>query len=390
MAGRRGRRTFGAVRELPSGRWQASYLGPNGKRYSAKTEDGTGLTFDTSRAADAWLAKRSVEIGEGRWVDPDLVSPDALTFGDYAEEWLAHRDLEVRTRDHYRALLDNYLFPTFEHAAIVAITPTKVREWHASLDPRKPTAKSHAYGLLRTIMGTAATDEIVLANPCRIRGAGQTKRARTIRPASLGELQAIVEAIPARYRAMVLLASWCALRFGELAELRRADVEIREVTTEDGNTVKVGTVRIRRGVVRSKAGEMIVKGPKSEAGVRSIAIPPHLVPIIEAHLEEYGVKPKGLLFPSADDPTEHMVHSTLNKVWLKARKTADREDLAFHDLRHTGAVLAAVTGATLAELMARLGHSTPGAAMRYQHAAADRDRAIADALSRLVTNSADT
>jgi hypothetical protein len=46
--------------------------------------------------------------------------------------------------------------------------------------------------------------------------------------------------------------------------------------------------------------------------------------------------------------------------------------------------LAASTGATLAELMARLGHSTPGAALRYQHAAKDRDRVIADALSKLV------
>jgi len=54
-----------------------------------------------------------------------------------------------------------------------------------------------------------------------------------------------------------------------------------------------------------------------------------------------------------------------------------------HDLRHTGATLAAATGAALAELMARLGHTSPGAAMRYQHAANDRDRVIAEALSRL-------
>ena len=48
------------------------------------------------------------------------------------------------------------------------------------------------------------------------------------------------------------------------------------------------------------------------------------------------------------------------------------------------AVLAASTGATLAELMARLGHTTPGAALRYQHAAQGRDRVIAAALSDLV------
>jgi len=78
-----------------------------------------------------------------------------------------------------------------------------------------------------------------------------------------------------------------------------------------------------------------------------------------------------------------MAPSTLYKVYYPARKAADREDLRWHDLRHTGAVLAAQTGATLAELMGRLGHSTPGAAMRYQHAAADRDAEIAKRLSRL-------
>jgi len=70
-------------------------------------------------------------------------------------------------------------------------------------------------------------------------------------------------------------------------------------------------------------------------------------------------------------------------VYYPARVAAGRPDLRFHDLRHTGAVLAATTGATVAELMARLGHSTAGAAMRYQHATQDRDRIIALRLSDL-------
>jgi integrase len=70
-------------------------------------------------------------------------------------------------------------------------------------------------------------------------------------------------------------------------------------------------------------------------------------------------------------------------VFYPAREVAGRPDLRFHDLRHTGAVLAAATGATLAELMARLGHSTVSAALKYRHAAADRDKAIAAALPKL-------
>ena len=74
----------------------------------------------------------------------------------------------------------------------------------------------------------------------------------------------------------------------------------------------------------------------------------------------------------------------LTRVCYPARKAAGRPDLRFHDLRHTGAVLAAQTGATLAELMGRLGHSTSQAAMTYQHAAADRDAVIASRLSDMI------
>lgn len=79
-----------------------------------------------------------------------------------------------------------------------------------------------------------------------------------------------------------------------------------------------------------------------------------------------------------------MAPSTLYKVYYPARKAAGRPDLRWHDLRNNGAVLAAQTGDTLAELMGRLGHSTPGAALRYQHAAADRDAEIAKRLSAVV------
>lgn len=113
-------------------------------------------------------------------------------------------------------------------------------------------------------------------------------------------------------------------------------------------------------------------------------IPPHLLPIVKAHLRRHvAVGRNALLFPAAGDPTAHMAPATLYRVFYPARKAAGRPDLRFHDLRHTGATLAAATGATLAELMARLGHSTPGAALRYQHASRDRDRVIAEALSAL-------
>jgi integrase len=167
---------------------------------------------------------------------------------------------------------------------------------------------------------------------------------------------------------MVLLAAWLGLRFGELAELRRGDVDL------DGRVV-----RVQRGVTRA-AGELWVGDPKSEAGRRTVGIPPHLVPMLADHLEAHvGADPGALLFPARHGG--HLAPSSLYRVFYPARDKAGRPDLRFHDLRHTGATLAAATGATIAELMSRLGHSSPAAAMRYQHAAADRDRAISEALS---------
>ena len=374
MAKRNGKRYFGNVRRLPSGRYQARYSGPDGQSYAAKKPNGKPLTFDTQGDAEAWLALRHSEILRGAWLPTSEPEAAPILFHVYATTWLAGRDIEDTTTDHYGQLLRDHVLPTFGAAPITSIAPTAVREWHAALkDKTGPTQRAHAYGLLRTIMNTAVADEMIPANPCRVRGAGQSKRVKKIRPATLPELETLVMALPARYRLMALFAAWCALRFGELAELRRSDID-----------VKNKVLHIRRGVVRTKTKGRVVKGPKSDAGKRSVNIPPHLVPLVKAHLRDHvTVDRDALLFPSTGDPTAQLAPSTLYRVYYPAREAAGRSDLRFHDLRHTGAVLAAATGATLAELMARLGHSTAGAALRYQHAAEDRDKAIAKALSKL-------
>jgi integrase len=381
------RREFGQVRLQRSGRWQARWR-LSGVWYTARREsDGGSLTFTTRRKAEDYLASVRRDVEAGRWQPPHAMSK-APTLREYADAWLMSRDLQPTTRGHYRQVLDAHIYPTFGDTAVTAITPAAVRGWHADLARSKgskvkdrPTARAHAYGLLRTILNTAVADDLIPSNPCRVRGGGQAKRVKRIRPATLAELTALVDAMPERYRVMVLLASWCGLRFGELAELRRHDVDLTN-----------GVIHVRRGMVRAKADDpsgaklvLLVKGPKSDAGRRDVTIPPHLLPAVADHVKRHAqVGAQGLLFPAGHGG--HLVPSTLYRVFYPARDAAGRPDLRFHDLRHTGATLAAATGATLAELMARLGHSTPGAAMRYQHASADRDRVIAEALSKLATD----
>jgi integrase len=363
---RKGKRYFGSLRTLPSGRVQARYTAPDGRTYAAP------VTFDSRQYAEAFLARVHADIQADRWVSPH--TPKAVRgsdFRDYATAWLAGRDLADRTRDDYAQVLRDHILPAFRTLPVTAITPAAVREWHTALkDKTGLTMRAHAYGLLRTIMNTAVADEVIAANPCRVRGGGSVKRAKKIRPASLPELEVLVKALPDKYLLMALLACWCGLRFGELAELRRSDID-----------AKNAVVHVRRGVVRVRGGRK-VKGPKSEAGRRDVAIPPHLVPLVKDHLHKYVLPRRdALVFRAASGG--HLAPATLYRVYYPAREAAGRPDLRFHDLRHTGAVLAAATGATLAELMARLGHSTAGAALRYQHAAADRDKVIAAALSKL-------
>ena len=180
----------------------------------------------------------------------------------------ADRDLKPRTRELYRNLLDDVILPDLGGERLDRITPALVREWYARLDPERATRRAHAYGLLRTVLGSAVTDDILTANPCKVPGGSHAPKQHTTKIASLDELDTIVKAMPERYRAMVLLAAWCGLRFGELTELRRSDLDMAE-----------GVVHVRRGVVRA-GGEVIVGTPKSSAGIRTVSIPPHVRPAV--------------------------------------------------------------------------------------------------------------
>lgn len=351
----------GTTRQLSSGRWQARFRGPDGILRPAP------VTFETKLDAGAWLASQSRDVSRGLWL-PTVKAAGAPTLNTYANGWLTSRELKPSTRAHYRTLLDQHILPSLGGHPLDKIEPATVRAWHGTLDSTRPTQRAHAYGLLRAMLTTAVADDLMPTNPCRIRGAGTVRKQHKTRVASLAEMEVLVEAMPDRYRPMVLLAAWCGLRFGELTELRRKDIDLDDLR-----------IHVDRGVTRVN-GQMIVGDPKSEAGRRTVTIPPHLLPVLESHLDRHvGGVGESLLFPARHG--EHMAPASLYRVFYPAREKAGRPDLRFHDLRHTGATLAAATGATLADLMARLGHSTPAAALRYQHAAADRDRAIAEALS---------
>ena len=125
---------------------------------------------------------------------------------------------------------------------------------------------------------------------------------------------------------------------------------------------KNGVLKVRRGVFWIGGQGASVATPKTPSSIGDVNIPPHLLPTVRAHLAAMPPGADVLLFPARAGT--HLRPSSFRKRWLKACEAAGRPDLHFHDLRHTGATMAASTGATLAELMARLGHTTPNAALR--------------------------
>jgi integrase len=365
IVAKRRRRGTGAVRRLPSGRYQAK-VRVDGIYYPAPA------TFDVKEAATVWLHRQLDAIDDGSWNPPTDASKLTDTFGDYAEVWLASRKLKPRTAAQYRGYLDDYLIPAWGKRKMRTIAVAQVESCYHELK-LPPTTKSHVYGLLRTILNGAWRRDLIESNPCRVEGAGAAKRQTRTEIPTAEQIAALAAAMPSsKYQAMVLVSAWCGLRFGETTELRRSDF----VVDDDGLPT---IVRVRRAVTRVN-GEFVVGTPKSEAGVRDVVIPPHIRPVLQAYLQTLPDGSKSLVFP-ASRTGGHIQPSSLYKPFYRARTAVGLPKLRWHDLRHFAGTTAAVAGATMGEVMARLGHSTQHAAMRYQGVAANRDAAIATALS---------
>ncbi len=372
---RKSPRTFGKVLRLPSGRYRASYLAPDGKRRAGET------TFGTVADANAWLATVQADIVNKKWRPPE---PSRETVGAYAARWLAlgvgrdDRPLSPTTAELYDLLWRRWLQPTFADVALGDVSVEMVRTWLAGTRAEHPTSTqpAKAYRLLRAILNVAVDDEKIPANPCRIRGAG--KESAPERPVAMPEqVLAIADAIEGQYRALVIMGAWCSLRFGELAGLRRSRVDLLH-----------RKIHVTEQLVELAGGKTMFKSPKSDSG-RVVDVPAELVPILEDHLAHYvGSEPDALLFTS---PEGHPLRRTkFRPRWASACGKAGVTGLHFHDLRGSGATWAAVAGATLPELMHRLGHRTHTAALRYQHATAERHREVADRLGALLRDSAIT
>lgn len=362
-----GKRRFGTVRRLTSGRWQVRYTAEDGIRRLAPT------TFDTKKDADRWLVATEADMMRGDWLDPDA---GKVSLKEFADRWVKERDLKARTREEYERHLRLHVLDQLGKRPLSEINPGHVRTGRNALVAagvgRSTVAKT--YRIVHAIFATAVDDDLIRRNPCRIKGAGQAKTEE--RPTvTLDQVFAIAGAIQPRYRLMVLLAAFAQLRFGELIALRRRSINLETME-----------LRVRQATAEMEDGSQVDDDPKSEAGKRPISLPSALRTDVEVHVAGFAEPgATGRLFIGSRGGIPRC--RNFNRVWKKALADAGIPasiGLHLHDLRHTGSTWSAQSGATLKELMARIGHSSTRAAMIYQHATRDRDQAIATALDALI------
>jgi integrase len=368
VAGGRQRSAWGSVRRLPSGRYQARHRA-DGVWRAAPT------TFTTKRDAEAFLAATRADLERGTWLDPDA---GKVRVRDYAVTWLVQRpNLRPRSREGYEILLRLHILPELGNVELSKLSPSRVRGWHSGLlnsgKPGPPTV-AKCYRLLHAILATAVEDELIVKNSAALRGASTERPAE--RPvATVEQVYGLANAIGPRYRAMVLLATFAGLRLGELRALRRNRLDLLH-----------RTVQVVEQYQELSGGELVLGPPKTDAGRRTVSIPDVLISDLETHLENFAAPgPNGLVFCSEDGPGKPLNRKPFYRAWGHATEACGLDGFRFHDLRHTGNTLAAATGASTKELMARMGHASPRAALIYQHATRDRDAAIAQGLSDLIT-----
>ena len=376
-------RPFGSVRELPSGRFQATWR--------VGLEHGS-QTVDDEDAARDWLDRVRLSIKAGTWRAPSAT----VTLGEYAQAWLSRRhDLKATTADLYSGLLDRHvLADLISRVRLRDLDSERIAKWNARVRKVRvetivvgttvhdvkhggPTVAAQAYRLLRTILGDAVRDQLIETNPCTLRGAGSTKVQRPELLATPSDIDALADALPQRHRALLLVLAWGGLRIGEALALTRADVDLA-----------AGTVRVHLRVKRLSTGVVDVDVPKSSAGQRTVVLPQSVVDDLGEHLNRFtGDLPGHLIFPNSSGG--YMNSRTFSQTFDRAKaRTGVDQRLRVHDLRATALTLAAHSGATVRELQDRAGHATADVAMLYQRVAQDRQRQIAANLDALRTEAA--
>lgn len=244
----------------------------HGKWPTVKNADGATVRYRKKRDAERAADDAEAEVRGGRWHDP---SAGRETFGQWANVWFARQDLSPRTMGNYRLTLETILLPTFEDEALGDIDADRVQVWEKQLatDGYKPESIRTYRGVLSVVLGDAATEGKIPANPVtrprgRGRRAGKARHRAPEKPVVsplgallLAERSAVLSGRDDEFVLVAMLA-WTGARWGEAAGLER-------------RYFRMSTLRIEQQLGELDDGTWLM-GPPKEDSRRDVDLPPFL------------------------------------------------------------------------------------------------------------------
>lgn len=344
------RRTFGRIRRLTSGRWQARYLAVDG------TETPAPFTFATKTAADQWL--RGVEVDVRRGVALDHRTAERTSLADYCDGWVdTHaqaRHLTAMTAEGYRSLIEACILARVVDGRqeglgslpVGHLRQTDVKRWQAALarDGLSAARRLRALRVLSMICDDAVDDLLLPVNPCRRvpRPSLPAAEPTILTPEQVGQLAAEADAVTAL---IVLLMAYCGLRLGEALALRKRHLDGTTLTVVES----VGEV----------AGKQHFSDTKTHQQ-RTVPVPATLAAQLDLHAK--AMLPDAWLFPSKTGVP--LTYKTFRRRFDKACKLAKLDGVTPHDLRATCGSWVAESAGVL-EAARRLGHATSSVTTRH-------------------------
>jgi integrase len=372
-------------------RWFNTVKGPDGKPVRVKTQlHGVGLRYRVryidpttgrerkksfpdraKRAAENFLTSVEADKLRGTYIDPDA---GLMLFRDYAETWLRTRRMDESTREGMEIRVRKHLYPYFGHRQLSSIKPGNIREWDRQMeDVIGPGTRSVTFTHLRTILGAAVDDGKIGLNPCTAKSVDPPRPIeRKVVPWTTGQVDAIRDAIPPRYKSMVDVGRGAGMRQGEILGVSPEDIDY-----------KGGWIYVRRQVKRVRS-RLVFGLPKNDKE-RRIPLSQTLAKTLARHAENFP--PVSVTLPWEDPAKGELVTIVLlfttppgkaiNRnnfnagVWHPALERAGIERsraTGMHALRHLFASVLLNAGETIKALAEYLGHADPGFTLRvYTH-----------------------
>jgi integrase len=297
--------------------------------------------FATEDEAEVWLAEQHVAVARGAFVSPTGAK---TLYRDYWSVFLAESHLRPSSVETYQAHGRRHILPVFGHRPLGSLRRNEIQAWVNRL-PVAPRTTQTILRVLQSCLTAAVTDELIPKSPAAgVRA--PTARRRTLVVPTAEEVEALADAMYARYRLAVYLGAEVGLREGEILGLRMQDLDLlgRKLT-------------VCRQAQTLSDGVHVDLPPKTDAAYRTISLDPETVEVIALHLATYPVQAGGLVFTSAAG--KPVRRNLFGEAWTSAKqRTKIDRPLRFHDLRHRYASVLIADGCDALTVKTLMGHSS--------------------------------